>query len=109
MTAPEVVTPSSTDGETMTVTIRVRSAEAAWGSGRTSPVVRTVTISAFCPKCGQRRGEPRGLNQYDDGAYYWVQIWTNPCGHPDPYAAVAREATALAASSKAAERDGAGR
>ena len=80
--------------DTMTVTIRDRSAESAWGSGLTQPVTRKVTISAFCPLDGQRRGEPRGLNQCDDGAHYWVQVWDNPCGHTDMYAAVVKEARA---------------
>ncbi|MGV9818389.1 hypothetical protein [Nocardia xishanensis] len=80
--------------ETMTVTVRDRSAEAPWGVGLTSPVTRQVTISANCPRCGQRRGEPRGLNQVDDGAHYWVQVWINPCGHVDMYADVVVEAAA---------------
>ncbi len=84
--------PSIESADTMTVTIRDRSAEAPWGSGFISPKTRTVTISAFCPRCGGRRGEPRGLNQCDDGAWYWVQVWDNPCGHVDMYADVAVEA-----------------
>jgi hypothetical protein len=82
-------------GETMTVTVRDRSAEAAWGNGPTKPVTRTVTISAFCqvPDCGQRRGEPGGLSSHDDGASYWVQVWANPCGHVDSYADVVEEAS----------------
>lgn len=82
--------------ETMTVTVRDRSREAPWGSGMTSPVTRKITISAFCPVCGERRGEPQGLNQCDDGAFYWVQVWANPCGHRDMYADVVNEATAMA-------------
>lgn len=81
---------------TMEVTVRDRSAEAPWGVGLINPVVRTITISAFCPVCGGRRGEPQGLNQCDDGAYYWVQVWTNPCGHTDMYADVVIEAEKLA-------------
>jgi hypothetical protein len=77
---------------TMTVTVRDRSAEAAWGVGLIRPVTRTITISAHCPVCGEKRGEPQGLNQCDDGAYYWVQVWTNPCGHTDMYANVVIEA-----------------
>jgi hypothetical protein len=82
-------------GDAMTVTIRDRAAEARWGSGPTNPAIRKVVISATCPRCGARRGEPRGLNQHDDGAWYWVQVWDNPCGHVDMYAAVAREAAEL--------------
>lgn len=80
--------------ETMTVTVRDRSAESPWGVGLTQPVTRQVTISAYCPQDGQRRGEPRGLNQADDGAHYWVQVWANPCGHTDMYEAVIEEARA---------------
>lgn len=85
-----------TPAETMTVTVRDRSAEAPWGVGLTNPVTRKVVISAFCPVDGERRGEPRGLNQCDDGAHYWVQVWANPCGHTDMYDAVIKEAAALA-------------
>lgn len=79
----------------MTVTMRDRSKEAPWGVGLTNPVTRAITISAFCPKDGQRRGEPRGANQCDDGAWYWVQVWDNPCGHVDAYEDVVKEAAAL--------------
>jgi hypothetical protein len=82
--------------ETMTVTVRDHAAESPWGSGWTNPKVREVTISAFCPTCGGRRGEPQGSNQCDDGAYYWVQVWSNPCGHVDMYDAVIAEAARLA-------------
>jgi hypothetical protein len=82
--------------ETMTVTVRDRSREAPWGVGLTSPVTRKITISAFCPIDGQRRGEPQGRNDCDDGAYYWVQTWQNPCRHIDSYADVVNEAAAMA-------------
>jgi len=81
--------------ETMQVTVRDRSREAPWGQGLTNPVTRKVTISAFCPVCGGRRGEPQGQNLCDDGAFYWVQVWDNPCGHVDQYEAVIKEATEL--------------
>lgn len=84
----------------MKVTVRDRSAEAPWGSGYTNPRVVTVEIADYCPvpDCGAKRGEPFGMNQCDDGAYYWVQGWYNPCGHLDMYEAVIREAKALAQS-----------
>ncbi len=78
--------------ETMTVTVRDRSAESPWGVGLTRPCTRKIEISPFCPTCGERRGEPEGLNQCDDGAFYWVQVWQNPCGHQDMYADVITEA-----------------
>lgn len=76
----------------MRITVRDRASESAWGSGPTNPRTRTVTISAFCPTCGARRGQPRGLNTCDDGTFYWVQVWDNPCGHVDHYVDVIREA-----------------
>lgn len=79
------------DVETMVVTVRDRSSEAPWGRGLTNPKTRKVTISVYCPVCGGHRGEPRGLNQHDDGVWYWVEIWDNPCGHVDSYAAVLAE------------------
>lgn len=85
----------ATMSDTMTVTVRDRTAESPWGSGPLTPVTRQITISAFCPRCGLRRGQPNGLNQHDDGAWYWVQTWTNPCGHVDMYADVLREAGAV--------------
>lgn len=81
----------------MTVRVRDRATEAAaWGSGLFSPIVRTVTIPRACPTCGARRGEPRNLNQYEDGARFSVDVWTNPCGHLDTYAAVLGEASSCA-------------
>lgn len=88
-----------TDNDTMTVRVRDRAAEAPWGSGLTSPIVRTVTIAATCPVCGGERGEPRNFNSYDDGVHYSVDIWENPCGHVDMYDAVVGEARALEAAS----------
>ncbi len=82
---------------TMTVTIRDRSAERPWGYGLTTPITRKVTIRVTCPRCGGPRGEPRGLNQYDDGEWYWTNVWKNPCGHVDSYADVAREAREISA------------
>lgn len=85
--------------ETMTVTVRDRESEAPWGSqGWITPYIRQVTISAYCQQCGQRRGTPRPMDQCDDGAYYSVDVWTNPCGHLDRYPAVIAEARELSAA-----------
>jgi hypothetical protein len=83
----------TTSTETMTVTVRDRASEHPWGSGFTTPITKTVTISAFCRICGSRRGQPRGLNSCDDGAFYWIQVWENPCGHLDRYVDVLKEAS----------------
>jgi len=90
--------------ETMTVTVRDRAAESPWGHGMTSPRIREVTISAFCATCGEHRGEPTGLNQHDDGAWYWTQVWNNPCGHSDYYPRVIAEARTLQLAAKAVAR-----
>lgn len=77
--------------ETMKVIVRDRAAE----HGRfTQPITRTCEISARCPKCGGRRGEPFNIPSHDDGAWYTVQGWHNPCGHKDRYAEVIAEAKA---------------
>lgn len=89
-------TPDTAAPATMTVRIRDRAAEAPWGFGLTDPFVREVTIPAVCPRCGGRRGEPRNLNQHDDGCSYSVHVWDNSCGHVDMYADVAVEAKAFA-------------
>lgn len=90
-------------GPSMTVRVRDRAAEAPWGSGLTNPAVRTVTISATCPRCGGPRGEARNLNQYDDGVHYSTEVWDNPCGHVDLYVNVLREARDASASSEEQE------
>ncbi len=78
------------------VTVRDRAGEAPWGSGGLYTVVtETVKISADCRVCGRPRGERQGLNQADDGNYYWVQTWVNPCGHQDMYADVMFESVTL--------------
>ncbi|MFD6097174.1 hypothetical protein ACFVWN_20495 [Nocardiopsis flavescens] len=77
---------------TLTVRIRVHSAESRWGSGPFSPVVRPVVLDALCPQCGGLRGEPRNHRQHEDGVWFSVDIWSNPCGHTDTYAAVVEEA-----------------
>lgn len=76
----------------MTVRVRDRDAEAPWGSpGLITPRVRTITISALCPECPGLRGEPMNRDLCDDGAYYSVDVWTNPCGHVDTHEAVLAE------------------
>lgn len=72
------------------VTIRDRAAEPRWGSGPGQVVVRKVRIAGDCP-CGQPRGPRSWLRQHDDGETYYVEVWTNPCGHVDRYAAVVVE------------------
>lgn len=83
-----------TETPTMTVIVRDRKTEGAyWGSnGPWSPVLKTVTIDAICPQCGGPRGEISGMNQFEDGVSFHVNVWKNPCGHIDYYPAVLAEA-----------------
>ena len=62
------------------------------------PPVRQVLISAFCPVCAARRGEPRRCLEADDhGDPVLVHRWTNRCEHDDSHPAVLVEvATACA-------------
>lgn len=76
----------------ITARVRDRGGERPWGHGPTTVAVRTVTIGSACPQCGADRGRPVNLNQHDDGVYYSVDVWTNPCGHVDTYTAVLAEA-----------------
>jgi len=78
---------------TMVVRVRDSDAEAAaWGSGRGGPIIRTVTISDLCQVCGGPRGVPQSSWECDDGDYFSVDRWVNPCGHLDMYRAVLAEA-----------------
>ncbi|MEU7092939.1 hypothetical protein [Kitasatospora aureofaciens] len=66
------------------------------GDGRDYVGVRivSVTISTRCAVCGGPRGwdTVRNHNFHEDGDWYAVDRWTNPCGHIDMYAAVLTEA-----------------
>ena len=75
--------------DTMTVTVRDRSRESNYAYG---PFFKTVTISKTCPTCGGRRGQPELRSFHEDGEWFYVHQWTNPCGHVDAYADVIREA-----------------
>ncbi|MFC9361303.1 hypothetical protein ACFTZB_32585 [Rhodococcus sp. NPDC057014] len=84
--------------DTITVTVRDRTAEPGWGSGLLRVCTRKVEISISCAHCGGRRGIPKPTYQHEDGITYWVDTWTNPCGHVDHYASVLAEALVLAAA-----------
>lgn len=81
--------------ETMTVTVMYRN---NWfgGDGWTY-YPKQVTISAFCPACGKHRGEPSWYRFCEDGEWFTVHKWENPCGHLDTYHAVLVEAFARTA------------
>lgn len=67
-----------------------------WGNGYRSitQIIRTVEIADTCPVCGAPRGVPHLVRYCEDGEWYDVSRWTNPCGHLDTYADVIREAEA---------------
>lgn len=58
------------------------------------PVV--VEISDKCPICGELRGTPYNYHFCEDGEWFDVDRWDNPCGHIDKYANVWKEAIAEA-------------
>lgn len=67
----------------MRVTIMYRS---NWfgGDGWTYRPV-TVEIANICPTCGGPRGKPVTIRQCEDGQWFSLDQWTNPCGHIDRY------------------------
>lgn len=54
--------------------------------------VTTVIIKKICPVCGGPRGDKRDGRIIEDGEYYYVDNWDNPCGHHDWYGQVLKEA-----------------
>ncbi|WP_114152976.1 hypothetical protein [Chromobacterium haemolyticum] len=52
----------------------------------------TVQIPDACPQCGGPRGTPALRRYCEEGAFYYVDNWDNPCGHVDFYPAVLAEA-----------------
>lgn len=52
----------------------------------------TVEIGDACPKCGGPRGRPYPHRFCDDGEWFDVNTWDNPCGHLDLYRDVLVEA-----------------
>lgn len=61
---------------------------------------KVVTISDTCPVCGGKRGTPKGHNFCEDGEWFNVDIWDNPCGHIDKYKDVYFEAKELEMKNK---------
>ncbi|MFA5037504.1 MAG: hypothetical protein WC479_10065 [Candidatus Izemoplasmatales bacterium] len=51
-----------------------------------------ITISDNCPKCGGKRGTPYNHNFCEDGEWFNVDRWDNPCGHIDYYPDCIKEA-----------------
>lgn len=82
----------------MIVTVVDRDAQhRLWGKGYNSihQILRTIEIADTCPCCGGPRGQPYFHRLCEDGEWYDVSRWSNPCGHLDTYAAVIEEARNL--------------
>lgn len=43
--------------------------------------VTNVCVNWECPTCGAPMGEPVLRNYSEDGEYFSVHNWENPCGH----------------------------
>lgn len=62
------------------------------GPGFAGIALRTVKIRDRCPQCGGPRGDPVKNRYHEWGEFYYVDNWTNPCGHVDRYSDVLQEA-----------------
>ncbi len=58
----------------------------------------TIEIADNCPVCGQRRGTPYEYSFCEDGEWFSVDKWDNPCGHLDFYGECLTEARHIVAS-----------
>lgn len=67
----------------MQVTIMYRNTFTGGDGWRYYPM--TVTIADDCPKCGCKRGKPYYYRFCEDGEWFEVEKWENPCGHIDTY------------------------
>ena len=45
----------------------------------------TIEIADVCPICREKRGTPYPHRFCEDGEWYVVDKWENPCGHLDKY------------------------
>ncbi|QKW07012.1 hypothetical protein HUT18_11955 [Streptomyces sp. NA04227] len=61
------------------------------GSGYVGVSVRSIVLSAECPRCGGPRGSAVPQRFHEDGDWYTVDKWDNPCGHVDTYTSVLAE------------------
>lgn len=50
-----------------------------------------VEIADTCPVCGGKRGKPYNHSFHEDGDWFNVNRWDNPCGHVDTYESVYKE------------------
>ncbi|MFC8884422.1 hypothetical protein ACFT54_09645 [Streptomyces cinereoruber] len=80
------------DLEPLPQTMTYRVCDRGTGPGYEGVRVVTVTVDPWCPRCGGPRGKARPYRFCEDGDYYGVHQWDNPCGHVDMYSAVLAEA-----------------
>lgn len=66
-----------------------------WGNGYRSihQIIKVIEISDRCPLCGGLRGRPKLERFCENGEFYTVSTWRNPCGHLDRYCDVIQEAS----------------
>lgn len=73
-----------------TMTVKVRDRRST-NRGYEGPRFAHITIDATCPVCGGPRGDVYTQRFCEDGEWYDVDRWDNPCGHVDMYASVLEE------------------
>ncbi len=69
----------------MIATIMYRNSYEGGDGWRYYPV--NVELSDNCPICNGKRGEPKYHRQCEDGEFFDLNTWENPCGHIDKYSA----------------------
>ncbi|WP_432001540.1 hypothetical protein [Streptomyces sioyaensis] len=79
------------------------------GPGYTGLRIVMVTVAPECPVCGGPRGEGTSYRFHEDGDWFVVDRWTNPCGHLDEYRTVLAEYRHWAQILEKAERKAAER
>ncbi|MGA5496697.1 hypothetical protein ACPCSP_20280 [Streptomyces cinereoruber] len=80
------------DLEPMPRSMTYRICDRGTGRGYEGVKVVTVEVDPWCPRCGGPRGTARPSRFCEDGEYYSVHEWDNPCGHVDMYFEVLAEA-----------------
>jgi hypothetical protein len=97
MTAsPVVATATTPDPAAGFMHVRVPDRDTTWGSSGPAVVVRSVAIARRCPTCGGPRGHAYPFRFPEDGEWFTVDRWDNPCGHLDLYTSVLAEVAVTA-------------
>ncbi len=72
----------------MKVTIMYRNNWKCIGGDGWAYYPMTIEISNQCPICGKPRGKPYPYRFREDGQWFVIDKWDNPCGHIDCYSTV---------------------